>query len=228
MKSLPIKTGDTMCGRFVGFRKVEELKAFFPIDRAECDTAANYNVAPTNEILAIHWGLVPHWARDVSIGSRLINARAESLTEKTSFREAFKRRRCLIVADGFYEWKDRKGQKQPFFITLPNKESFAFAGLWDIWHDKDKPDKAYRSCTIVTRDTCDCLRIIHNRMPAVLHPDTYAIWLDPENWDTAALQALLVERTLTDFTCHPVSPRVNLVRTNDPSNIQPVQLEFKF
>lgn len=114
-----------MCGRFVGFRKLEELKLYFPIDRAECDTTENYNVAPNNEILAIvrrghvnvlatfHWGLGPHWARDVSIGSRMINARAESLAEKAGFREAFKRRRCLIVADGFYEWKNHKGQKQP-------------------------------------------------------------------------------------------------------------------
>ena len=233
-------TGDTMCGRFVGFRKLEEIKSFFPIDRAECDTTENFNVAPTNEILAIvrrgdtnvldtfHWGLVPHWAKDVSIGSRMINARAESLTEKASFQEAFKLRRCLIVADGFYEWTNHKGQKQPFFITLPNKDPFAFAGLWEIWYDKDNPVTPYRSCTIVTRDTCSCLKKIHNRMPAVLHPDTYDAWLAPENQDTAALQALLAKGTLTDFKCQPVSPRINQVRTNNPENIKPVQIEFDF
>jgi putative SOS response-associated peptidase YedK len=229
-----------MCGRFVGFRKLEELKIYFPIDRAECDTIENYNVAPTNEILAIvrrgdvnvldtfHWGLVPHWAKEISIGSRMINARVESLSEKAGFREAFKLRRCLIVADGFYEWSSHNGQKQPFFITLPNKDPFAFAGLWDIWHDKDNPGIPYRSCTIITRDTCGCSRKIHNRMPAVLSPDAYDIWLDPENKDTAALNSMLAEKILTEFECQPVSPRVNQVRTNDPENIKPVQIEFDF
>jgi len=130
-----------MCGRFAGYRSIRELQEYFPIDKAACEVTANYNVAPTQEIIAIarhngenwldkyHWGLVPFWAKDVSIGNRMINARSETVTEKPSFRNAFKKRRCLILADGFYEWKGEKGNKQPMFITLPSREPFAFAGL---------------------------------------------------------------------------------------------------
>ena len=121
-----------MCGRFAGFRSLDELKGFFPIDKAVCEAISNYNVAPSQEILALakfegenwlvkfHWGLVPFWAKDISIGNRMINARSESIAEKPSFRIAFKKRRCLILADGFYEWKGEKGHKQPMFITLPD------------------------------------------------------------------------------------------------------------
>ena len=137
-----------MCGRFVGYRNLDELKEIFPIDRSACEVTANYNVAPSQEILAIfnhqgqnwldkfHWGLVPFWAKDPSIGNRMINARAETVAEKPSFKNAFKNRRCLIIADGFYEWKGAKGQKQPLFITLPNRKPFAFAGLWETWGKK--------------------------------------------------------------------------------------------
>ena len=137
-----------MCGRFVGYRSIDALKKFFPIDEAACEITANYNVAPSQEILVIvrkegknrldrfHWGLVPFWADDPSIGNRMINSRAESVATKPSFRQAFKKRRCLIPADGFYEWKGKKGQKQPIFITLADGNPFALAGLWETWNRK--------------------------------------------------------------------------------------------
>jgi putative SOS response-associated peptidase YedK len=125
----------------------------------------------------LHWGLVPHWAKDISTGYKMINARVETVSSKPSFRDAFKKRRCLILADGFYEWKGEKGQKQPFFITLPDEKPFAFAGLWETWRDKDKQEDSYRSCTIITREASESLKDIHDRMPSVLNPDSYDAWL---------------------------------------------------
>jgi putative SOS response-associated peptidase YedK len=137
-----------MCGRFVEFSDLEQLRRYFPIDKVLCEITANYNVAPTQEIPVVlrredsnfldkfHWGLVPHWAKQISIGYKMINARAETVALKKSFRNAFQKRRCLIPADGFYEWKGPKGDKQPFFIDLPDGQPFAFAGLWEIWGDE--------------------------------------------------------------------------------------------
>ncbi|MFO8233153.1 MAG: SOS response-associated peptidase [Longimonas sp.] len=172
-----------MCGRFVEFSNLEQLKGHFPIDKILTEVTPNYNVAPTQEILAIvhqeglnvleklHWGLVPHWAEDISTGYKMINARMETVSSKPGFRDAFRKRRCLIPADGFYEWKGPKGDKQPFFITLPDEKPFAFAGLWETWRDKDREDELYRSCSIITRDASECLKDIHDRMPAVLSPN---------------------------------------------------------
>jgi putative SOS response-associated peptidase YedK len=223
-----------MCGRFVVYRDLEQLQEHFPIDKALAEVTPNYNVAPTHEIFTIirqeglnlleklHWGLVPHWAKDISTGYKMINARMETVASKPSFRDAFKKRRCLILADGFYEWKGEKGQKQPFFITLPDEKPFAFAGLWEIWHDKNHQDETYRSCTIITRKASESLKDIHDRMPAILPPDTYATWLDSDDHDTNALQKILTEKMITDFKFIPVSKQVNSVKINDPSNIAPV------
>lgn len=231
-----------MCGRFVGFRKVEELKRYFPIDidKSNSDGAANYNVAPTQEVLAIaqlneakildkyHWGLVPFWAKDKTIGYKMINARAETVATKPSFKGAFKNRRCLILADGFYEWKGRKGDKQPMFITLPDKSPFAFAGLWESWRDKQNSNEVYRSCTIITREAEGAMKELHHRMPVILQPEVYDPWLDPDNQDQDALGELLQTKALIDLVFHPVAKQVNLVRNNDPSNIKPIQLGFDF
>ena len=223
-----------MCGRFVGFRSLDELKGIFPIDKAACEAIANYNVAPSQEILAIaryegenwlvkfHWGLVPFWAKDISIGSRMINARLESIAEKPSFRNAFKKRRCLILADGFYEWKGEKGRKQPMFITLPDHKPFAFAGLWETWN-KDDPDSSYKSCTIITTRASEPIRDIHHRMPVILKPHVYESWLDPENQNVAELGRLLKNEIVTELVSHPVSKHVNSVRNNDPSCIEPIE-----
>ena len=137
-----------MCSRYALYRDIEQLKAHFPIDHVEAEAEPSYNVAPTQEIPAIirreksnvldklHWRLVPFWAKDIKIGYKMINARQETVSSKPAFREAFKKRRCLIPADGFFEWYGEKGQKQPVFITLPDKKPFAFAGLWETWQDK--------------------------------------------------------------------------------------------
>lgn len=222
-----------MCGRFVGYRQLDELKEFFPIDRANCDVTANFNVAPTQEILAIynhegenwldkfHWGLVPFWAKDPSIGSRMINARAETVAEKPSFKNAFKKRRCLIIADGFYEWKGPKGQKQPMLITLPDKKPFAFAGLWETWRKND-PQTPYRSCTIITTEASPSIRDIHHRMPVILKPEVYRRWLDPENEDITDLKRIIKTERLSELISYPVSKQVNSTRNNDASIIEPI------
>ena len=222
-----------MCGRFVGYRKLDELQEFFPIDRTGCEVTENFNVAPSQEILAIyhlqgenwldkfHWGLVPFWAKDPTIGNRMINARAETVAEKPSFKNAFKNRRCLIIADGFYEWKGPRGQKQPMLITLPDKKPFAFAGLWETWNKND-PRTPYRSCTIITTQACEAIHDIHHRMPVILKPDAYTDWLNPKNQNIDELKKILEEKHITRLTGYPVSKQVNSTRNNDTSLIDPI------
>ena len=221
-----------MCGRFVGFRNLEELREFFPIDNASCEVTANFNVAPTQEILAIaarkgenwldryHWGLVPFWARDLSIGSRMINARMETVAEKPSFRNAFKKRRCLILADGFYEWAGPKGQKQPYFITLPDGQPFAFAGLYEHWDDRGRSASVYRSCTIITTAASPSIQEVHHRMPVVLKPEAYAVWLDPAIQDSERLLEHMSKSAYLEFTFRPISAKVNSTRNNSPDLIE--------
>ncbi len=223
-----------MCGRFVGFRPVEMLRDYFPIDRTATDVIANYNVAPSQEVLALvrrenenwlerlHWGLVPFWAEDTAIGNRLINARAETVAAKPSFRSAFRKRRCLILADGFFEWAGPKGRKQPVFITLPDEAPFAFAGLWESWQPPGGGHTAYRSCTIITTAASPSVRSIHHRMPAVLKPEAYDAWLDPRTTDTQVLADLLENRIQTTFDSRPVSTAVNATRNNSPDLIDPL------
>ena len=223
-----------MCGRFVGYRSLDELKGFFPIDKSACDAISNYNVAPSQEILAIaryesenwlvkfHWGLVPFWAKDISIGNRMINARSESVAEKPSFRNAFRKRRCLIIADGFYEWKGEKGRKQPMFITSTDHKPFAFAGLWETWK-KDDQDSIYKSCTIITTQASESIRDIHHRMPVIIKPTSYEAWLDPGNQDLGELDRILKNEVVTELVSYPVSKQVNSTRHNDPSCIEPVE-----
>lgn len=224
-----------MCGRFVGFRPLEELIECFPIDVSEIDASENFNVAPTQEILAIvrhdgqnhldklHWGLVPFWAKDKTIGSRMINARSETVASKPSFRTAFRKRRCLILADGFYEWQGEKGHKQPMFITLPDGSPFAFAGLWEVWDNKGKAPSPYRSCTILTREASESFRPIHHRMPVILKAEAYGSWLDSVNQDADALQEIIQKQIYTELSSVPVSKQVNSVKNNGPENIQPVE-----
>jgi putative SOS response-associated peptidase YedK len=212
-----------------GYRNIEELKAFFPIDKAVCEVTPNLNIVPAQEVLAIiryacenrldkfHWGLVPSWAKDVSIGNRLINARVETIAEKPSFRNAFKSRRCLILADGFYEWKGDTGQKQPFFITLPDRKSFAFAGLWETWQNNDRQDALYKSCTIITTRASQSFSMIHHRMPVILRPQVYQQWLDPENQNTVELVDLLKNEIITELLSYPREKSNGSTRQYDPS-----------
>jgi putative SOS response-associated peptidase YedK len=213
-----------MCGRFVGFSNLDALQLYFPIDRVEAEASPNYNVAPTQTVLAIlregrenvlrrlHWGLVPFWAREASIGSRMINARVETVSAKPAFRAAFRKRRCLIPADGFYEWKGEKSPKQPMLITLPDETPFAFAGLWEIWDPKGATAPLV-SCTILTTASSPALREIHHRMPVILKPQAFGDWLDPERQEID-LEALLAGMVHTEFKARPVSPAVNSTRNN--------------
>ncbi|WP_372677225.1 SOS response-associated peptidase [Desulfosarcina sp.] len=224
-----------MCGRFVGFRSVEELIEHFPIHVANVEPTPSYNIAPTQEILAVvrhdaqnhleklHWGLVPFWAKDTSNGSRMINARSETVAAKPSFRTAFKWRRCLILADGFYEWKGEKGHKQPMFLTLPDGRPFAFAGLWEAWDNRGKEPTAYRSCTILTREASVSVMPIHNRMPVILKPEGFEMWLSRGNQDVRSLQDIIQNKAYTELKSVPVSKQVNSAKVNRPGNLRPLE-----
>jgi putative SOS response-associated peptidase YedK len=173
-----------MCGRFSLFCSPTELQRHFDVHPAFLEIPPNYNVAPTQEVPVIirhkggrhlekhHWGLVPFWAKDASIGSRMINARVETITSKPAFRVAIKQRRCLIPANGFYEWFGKSGNKQPYYFCLPSNKPIAFAGLWEVWEDKNTAAEAspYKSCTIITTDASESVKDIHNRMPRSSNP----------------------------------------------------------
>jgi putative SOS response-associated peptidase YedK len=220
-----------MCGRFAQFSALETLKRYFPIDTVACDVSPSYNIAPTQEVPAIirieenllvrlRWGLVPFWVKDLSGAPRLINARLETVAEKPSFRNAFKHRRCLILADGFFEWTSVGNLKQPWFLSLPSKQPFAFAGLWETRKGDTGTD--YRSCTIITTSASDAVRKIHHRMPVVLKPEAYGAWLNPENRDTAGLKANLQNLHIDNLVGHGVSKFVNSPRNNSEKCIEPV------
>jgi putative SOS response-associated peptidase YedK len=223
-----------MCGRFVEFRKLSELKAHFPIDVAHVSVTPNFNVAPTQEVLAItrhgdqnhlerlHWGLVPFWSKDTTIGGRMINARSETVAFKPSFKTAFQWRRCLILADGFYEWKGGKGNRQPMFLTLPDGRPFAFAGLWEAWDDRGKESPPYRSCTLLTMPASESVKHIHHRMPMILKPAAYAPWLDRNTQAVKPLLEIVQNQSITLLKSVPVSTQVNSVNVNRPGNIRPV------
>ena len=220
-----------MCGRFVRHSSLDLIEKTFNVDANDIDAAANYNVAPTQQVLGLtgnqkkrlrhfHWGLVPFWAKDKSIGSRMINARSETVAQKPSFRNAFKKRRCLIIADGYYEWTGQKGQKQPYYFSLGNKKPFGFAGLWEIW--KDPKDGEYRSCTILTTAASDTMIDVHHRMPVILTYEAHEAWLDSANQDVGILQKILADKTIRNLERFPVSRKVNNVRYNDPENLLPL------
>ena len=218
-----------MCGRFALARYPEEVTRLF--DLAECaDFSPRYNIAPATDIPVIrrspnnqnvlhllHWGLVPHWSKDPTSGSRLINARSESLTEKPSFRSAFARRRCLIPADGFYEW-DRQGTtKQPYYFTERNGELLAFGGLWESWTAPD--GSLLRTTCIITTDSIGEVALIHDRMPLVIPRDKVAVWLTgtPEE-----AQQFLRPPPYYSMRSWPVSRNVNRVQEESPQLIEPI------
>ena len=167
----------------------------------------------------MRWGLVPSWAEDEKIGARLLNARSESVATKPAFRAAFRRRRCLVPADGFYEWEKIGRKKQPFFISMKDGRPFAFAGLWETWH---KEDEALQSFTILTTDANDLMRPLHDRMPVILQPGDYDAWLNPQLEDPAALQPLLHSYAGKDLTAYPVNPVVNSPRYDGPLCIEEI------
>jgi putative SOS response-associated peptidase YedK len=242
-----------MCGRYASARKRIELLEEFRIerDRVQAPLEPDYNVAPTKpvyavvtreerELCVVRWGLVPFWAKDPKIGSRLINARAETVAAKPAFRHAFKRRRCLLPADGYYEWQRPDGSssdaagggrggtaKQPYFITRGDGGPLAFAGLYERWRDPALPDDHERAwlwtATIITTSAPDDLGRIHDRMPMVIEPARWSDWLDPAFDDPSGLTALLAPAAASGLISYPVSTVVNSVRNNGPELIQRVE-----
>lgn len=232
-----------MCGRFVSKTPPEEMAAYFGAAVATDPLPDNYNVAPTNDIYAVvdtpqgrqlqvfHWGLVPVWAKEQKIGQKMINARAETLAEKAAFKNVFRKYRCIIPADGFYEWKTVPGllnksgkpAKQPMFIHRLDGEPLAFAGLWSAWRDPSQPDDAPRlhSATIVTTSANHDMEPVHDRMPVLLPASKWAEWLDPANNDIASLSRLLVPAPDGLLTMHPVSTDVNNVRNKGEHLVDP-------
>lgn len=224
-----------LCGRYTLTRPLHDIVQHFVLhdvrDEVEERYAESFNVAPSQHVLVIglrrgqraaalhRWGLIPHWAKEPSIGSRMINARSETVCERPAYREAFRLRRCLIPADGLYEWQHMEKRKQPFRFTLRNKELFAFAGLWDEWRSPD--GTAIRSCTILTTEPNELIQPVHNRMPVILPPEAYDTWLDPHARPKQLLP-LLQPYPSELMTGHAVSPEVNSPRNNDPSLITPV------
>ena len=218
-----------MCGRYTLATPINDLVEQFDIEEYPSSISASYNVAPTQEVAAViaedekrklemlRWGLVPGWADDPSIGNRMINARSETVAQKPSFRKAFKDRRCLVLSDGFYEWRHTSDGKQPYYIHMKDGSPFAFAGLWEIWRDGEK----IRSCTIITTDANELVGEIHNRMPVILSPEDYSLWLGPDFKEREALTSLLRPYPNDAMEAYPVSRRVNSPSNNAPNCIDP-------
>ncbi len=229
-----------MCGRFVSATSPEDLARFFGAAPPEVELPPRYNIAPSSDIYActenrekvrslqvFRWGLVPFWAKDPSVGQRMINARAETLAQRNAYRSAFSKRRCLVPADGFYEWrKPARGsglrRKQPYFIHRPDGEPMAMAGLWEAWRGPDRDsEEALYTVTLITTDANEDLAEIHDRTPAVIGPGDFEEWLDPENHDTGALSELLGPVPVGELEAYPVTPRVGNVRNDGPELIEP-------
>ena len=217
-----------MCGRFTLSQPTDAIASAFNIAQIP-PLEPRYNIAPTQLIPSIlsapggekqlqmlRWGLIPSWAKDAKISTKLINARAETVSEKPSFKAAFKRRRCLIVADGFYEWQRQEKQKQPYYFRLQNAQLFAFAGLWEQWKSPD--EDIINSCTILTTEANDLLRPIHDRMPVILESKDYGLWLDSEA-QQPQLQQLLRPYQADLMTSYTVSTKVNNPKNNTPECI---------
>jgi len=244
-----------MCGRYASSRKPEDLAEEFEIDAASVKEtiveplAPDFNVAPTKQVYAVveraqddearrqlravRWGLVPFWAKDPKIGSRMINARMETVTEKPAFRQAFAKRRCLLPADGYFEWypteqkgKSGKPLKQPFYIHPADDSVMAMAGLYEIWkdptRDDDDPLRFLWTCTVLTTTATDVAGQIHDRMPLLVEPERYSAWLDPAATDADQLRELLVPAAPGLLEAFPVSTEVNNVRNNGPDLVVPL------
>ncbi len=251
-----------MCGRFVSASPPDEIANYFGTESAEQQLEESYNVAPTNEVYIVRaheqhrhltaatWGLVPFWAKDAKIGSRMINARSETAPSKPAFRRAFSKRRCLIPADGFYEWaaptddvveqtkaafkaagtKYVKPKKQPFYIYRTDGEPLVFAGLWERWYQKDAdgndiPDaEPLESCTILTCAANDTMAPVHDRMPVMVPPSAWDNWLDPDA-DTEHMKSLLVPAPDSLLTMHAITTMVNSVRNKGSELVAPGVVE---
>ena len=239
-----------MCGRYAASRDPDDLVEEFEVDdRPEQVLPASYNVAPTQDVYAVleraprgepeapvrralrvlRWGLVPSWSKSASIGSRMINARMETVAEKPAFRKAFAARRCLLPADGYFEWYGEvKGRKQPFFIRPADGGVLAMAGLYELWRDPAAPegvDPWLWSATVLTTRATDDLGRIHDRMPLLVEKQRYADWLDPDSDDPGFLARLLVPAAPGLLRAYPVSTEVNNVKNDAPHLVDPIEAE---
>jgi putative SOS response-associated peptidase YedK len=228
-----------MCGRYVSSSTPDEIAQYFDADeQPERALEPSWNVAPTDDIYVVleddghrrvaehHWGLVPFWAKSVAVGNKMINARADGLATKDAFKDSFARKRCIVPADGFYEWQHVPGQKvkQPYLITRRTGEPLAFAGLWSSWRPPGTDgSERLRSATIITTTPNQLMATLHDRMPVLLPASAWAEWLDPDNHDVDALTALLVPAPEDVLTMRPVSTEVNNVRNQGEHLIDPVE-----
>ena len=223
-----------MCGRYTLKTDGSRVAALFELYN-EPELEARYNIAPTQQIPValeesstdgrtlemMHWGLIPSWAKDPSIGNRMINARAETVSEKPSYRSAFERQRCLTIADGFYEWKKTADGKQPYYLRLKSGDPFGFAGLWESWRGAEPGGEELRSATIITTEPNEVAREVHNRMPVILPPELYDAWLEPDNDDREELLSMLTSYPAEEMEAYPVSKRVNRPANDEPSVLEP-------
>lgn len=222
-----------MCGRFTLITPAEQIAEQFELPEVP-SLSPRYNIAPTQPVAAVRllpgnggrelallrWGLVPFWAKDPNIGARMINARSETVAEKPAFRAAFRQRRCLVLADGFYEWQRLERGKQPFYIHLRDGKPFAIAGLWEHW--KGANGQTINSCTLLTTQPNDLIRTLHNRMPVVLRPEDYDLWLDPDVQGPELLRPLLRPYPSDSMAAYPVSNWVNKPGNDSPQCIEPM------
>jgi putative SOS response-associated peptidase YedK len=224
-----------MCGRFTLKASRQAIKDRLALAQTP-SIEPRYNIAPTQpvavvrairtkpgtkerELVMLRWGLVPYWADDLAIGNRMINARAESVAERPAFREAFRKRRCLVVTDGFYEWKRADGKKQPYYITMKDGGPFAFAGLWEAW---EREGEIIESCTIVTTNSNELVAEIHDRMPVIVDAKDYDVWLDPEVKDLEVLEGLLRPYPSEQMMALPVSRLINDPKNEDAKCVEPM------
>jgi putative SOS response-associated peptidase YedK len=211
-----------MCGRYTLTSSGEDLALAFDLPELPF-VPPRYNMAPTQEAAVVRvlepggprrldplkWGLIPFWAKEASIGNKMINARAESVAEKPAYKSSFKNKRCLVAADGFYEWKKEGKLKQPYLIRRADKKPFAFAGLWSSWRNPEQGGQPVQTFTILTTSANDLMRPLHDRMPVILDCENFDLWLDPKVQDPEALQKLLVPYAVEGFEAFPVSRVVN-------------------
>lgn len=220
-----------MCGRFDIHSAIDIIARIFDVDDVACDFAANYNVSPSqnipivvkegrkNRLILSQWGFLPSWAKETKTAYSMINARAETVDSNRSFRDAFLRSRCLVVADGFYEWQRQGRMKVPYYIRLRSGDPMAFGGLYNNWKSPEGEERC--TSTIITTDADELVARIHNRMPVILHHDDLAQWLNPDVHDRGILKSLLKPLSSGELESYPVSPMVNSPRSNSPDNIKP-------
>ena len=224
-----------MCGRFTLKTPTVQVRTLFP-ELDIPDLTPRYNIAPTQMVSSVRsshdnkqqfatfrWGLVPFWSKDLKIGSKMINARGESVSSKPSFRSAFKKRRCLVLADGFFEWKKINDGKQPYYMTLEDESPFCMAGLWEKWNDKTSGE-TIETCTVITTEANEFMSELHDRMPVILDKSDYGVWLDNEFQDAGHLESLLCPMAEGELKKRPVNKIVNRPVNDSPECIETVSL----